>query len=339
MNEPTYSPVAGEDYPQTWSQFEEWFATEDDCLRYIERLRWRNGFECPRCGYRDEPYRGSRSRLICRSCHLQCAATSRTLFDKTRTPLKVWLAAAWYITSQKSGVSALGLQRVLGLGSYQTAWTMLHRFRRAMARPGREQLKGTVEVDQSYLAIRERRETPRTAGQKRRTTKALIVIAVEILEPRGFGRIRLRRINEETALDVYPFIDEVIEPGAVIRTDGGLIYSTVGEVYRHERFPVRSVMPDSVPAHVPLPGVHRVASLLKRWLLGTHQGAVKPIQLDYYLDEFVFRFNRRTSRSRGLLFYRLIEQAVITEPVTYKAVTRKPAPRKRPYSRNAKLWC
>jgi hypothetical protein len=336
---PTHAPVAGEHYPRTWTEFETWFATEEDCLRYLERLRWRDGFECPRCGYRQEPYRGSRSRLICRSCHLQCTATSRTIFDKTRTPLKVWLAAAWYITSQKPGVSALGLQRVLGLGSYQTAWTMLHRFRRAMVRPGRERLKGTVEVDQSYLAIRERRETQRGAGQKRRTTKALIVIAVEVLEPRGFGRIRLRRIEEETSGEVYPFIDEVVEPGSLVRTDGGSIYLGLDEAYQHERFPVRSIMPDAIPAHVPLPGVHRVASLLKRWLLGTHQGAVKPVQLDYYLDEFVFRFNRRTSRSRGLLFYRLLEQAVITDPITYNAVARKPSPAKRPYARNPKLWC
>lgn len=341
MNEtaPTHAPVAGEHYPRTWTEFETWFATEEDCLRYLERLRWRDGFECPRCGYRQEPYRGSRSRLICRSCHLQCTATSRTIFDKTRTPLKVWLAAAWYITSQKPGVSALGLQRVLGLGSYQTAWTMLHRFRRAMVRPGRERLKGTVEVDQSYLAIRERRETQRGAGQKRRTTKALIVIAVEVLEPRGFGRIRLRRIEEETSGEVYPFIDEVVEPGSLVRTDGGSIYLGLDEAYQHERFPVRSIMPDAIPAHVPLPAVHRVASLLKRWLLGTHQGAVKPVQLDYYLDEFVFRFNRRTSRSRGLLFYRLLEQAVITDPITYNAVARKPSPVKRPYARNPKLWC
>jgi transposase-like protein len=132
MSEAQHTPVAGQDYPQTWGQFEDWFASEIDCLRYLERLRWREGFVCPRCGCRDDPYRADRARLICRACRLQCTVTSGTIFDKTRTPLKVWLAAAWYLTSQKSGVSALGLQRVLGLGSYQTAWTMLHRFRRAM---------------------------------------------------------------------------------------------------------------------------------------------------------------------------------------------------------------
>jgi transposase-like protein len=339
VNEIRHTPIVGEDYPRTWGQFEEWFASEDDCLRYLERLRWRDGFVCPRCGYTHEPYRANRARLICRSCRLQCTVTSGTIFDKTRTPLKVWLAAAWYITSRKSGVSALGLQRVLGLGSYQTAWTMLHRFRRAMVRPGRERLKGNVEIDQSYLAIRDRRESPPSAGRKGYTTQTLIVIAVEILEPKGFGRIRLQRIEEETAACVLPFVNEVVEPGSVIRTDGGSIYLSLSEDYQHERTVVKSVTPGSIPpAHVTLPGVHRVAFLLKRWLLGTHQGAVKPVQLDYYLDEFVFRFNRRTSRSRGLLFYRLLEQAVITDPVTYGEVARKSRPTKRSHSRNAKLW-
>lgn len=329
MSEAQRTPVAGQDYPQTWSQFEDWFSGESDCLRYLERLRWREGFVCPRCACRDEPYRADRARLVCRACRFQCTVTSGTIFDKTRTPLKVWLAAAWYITSQKSGASALGLQRVLGLGSYQTAWTMLHRFRRAMVRPGREQLKGVVEVDQSYLAIRERRKSARSTGESQRTTKAVIVIAVEILEPKGFGRIRLRRIDEESAANVLPFVKEVVVPGSVIRTDGAPIYVPLGEIYGHERTIVRTVTPGSLaPAHVVLPGVHRVASLLKRWLLGTHQGAVKPDQLDHYLDEFVFRFNRRTSRSRGLLFYRLLEQAVVTAPITYDDVVVRKSRRK-----------
>ena len=209
-----------------------------------------------------------------------------------------------------------------------------------MVRPGRERLEGKVEIDQSYLAIRDRRESPPGAGRQGYTTKTLVVIAVEILQPKGFGRIRLQRIEEETAACVLPFVEEVVEPGSVIRTDGGSIYLSLSEDYQHERTVVKSVTPGSIPpAHVTLPGVHRVASLLKRWLLGTHQGAVKPVQLDYYLDEFVFRFNRRTSRSRGLLFYRLLEQAVMTDPVTYGEVTRKSSPTNRSYSRNAKLWC
>lgn len=327
MSEPPRTPAAGIDYPRTWSQFEDWFATKDECARYLERLRWPDGFICPSCDAKQEPYRSSRGRLICRACRHPGTVTSGTIFDKTRTPLKVWLAVAWHITSQKSGMSALGLQRVLGFGSYQTAWAILHRFRRAMVRPGRDHLKGIVEVDQSYLAIRERRDTLAGTGVKRQTTKAVVVIAVEILEPKGFGRIRLRQIEGESKSSVLPFVRDVVEPGAVLRTDGAGIYSVLRDDYQHERTVVKSQMPDGIPAHVPLPGVHRVASLLKRWLLGTHQGAVKPAHLDYYLDEFAFRFNRRTSRSRGLLFYRLLEQAVQAGPITYRQIARKP-PRK-----------
>lgn len=320
MSEIQPMPRAGEDYPETWNQFLEWFTTEEQCARYLEGVRWRDGFVCPACAKPGAPYRAKRERLICRWCDQQCTITSGTIFDKTRTPLKVWLAAAWYITSQKSGVSALGLQRVLGLGSYQTAWTMLHRFRRAMVRPGREQLGGQVEVDQSYLAIRERQETPSGKGRKRYTTKAMIVIAVEILEPKGFGRIRMQRIEAESVASVVPFVQAVVVPGSVLRTDGAAIYQPLNRLYKHERIVVAG---SGLAAHVPLPGVHRVASLLKRWLLGTHQGAIKPGQLDHYLDEFVFRFNRRTSRSRGLLFYRLLQQALVTDPVTYRQVIQK----------------
>ena len=129
------APPAGQDYPRTWNEFLDWFATEEACLGFLEGLRWPDGFVCPRCAVAGDAYRASRTRLMCRTCQYQGSVTSGTIFDKTRTPLRVWLAAAWYLTNQKQGVSALGLQRVLGLGSYQTAWTMLHRFRRAMVRP------------------------------------------------------------------------------------------------------------------------------------------------------------------------------------------------------------
>ncbi|MBR8189241.1 IS1595 family transposase [Burkholderia vietnamiensis] len=322
MSEFSPAPRAGVDYPQTWSQFEDWFATETDCVRYLEQLRWPDGFVCPKCSVAQMPYRSSRGRLICRACHHPATVTAGTIFDKTRTPIKVWLAAAWHITSQKSGMSALGLQRVLGFGSYQTAWTILHRFRRAMVRPGRERLKGVVEVDQSYLAIQERRAPLAGSSVKRRTTKVIVIIAVEILEPKGFGRIRLRQIEAESIASVEPFVREVVEPGSVLRTDGAAIYRALHEDYVHEPTALNSQMPEGIPAHIPLPGVHRVASLLKRWLLGTHQGAVKPAQLEHYLDEFVFRFNRRASRSRGLLFYRLLQQAVQTESVTYRQIAK-----------------
>lgn len=318
MSPAPQQPVLGKDYPRTWSQFLDWFATEEACLAYLERLRWPTGFICPHCGTAVQPGRASRSRLVCRACRHQSSVTAGTIFDKTRTPLRIWLGAAWYVTNQKQGVSALGLQRVLGLNSYQTAWTMLHRLRRAMVRPGREQLQGKVEVDETYIAITERGKPKSRAGRKSHTTKTLVAVAVEIVDPKGFGRIRLRRIRADSERYLLPFVREVVALGSMVHTDGSPAYRSLPQQgYRHEQH----VMAGSTsPAHASMPGVHRVASLVKRWLLGTHHGAVQPDQLDSYLDEFVFRFNRRTSRSRGLLFYRLLEQAVVNEPVTYHDV-------------------
>jgi transposase-like protein len=318
MDNHILAPQAGKDYPQSWNEFLDWFATEEACLAYLEPLRWPDGFVCPACGVVGEPYRSSRARLMCRSCAHQSSVTAGTIFDKTRTPLRVWLAAAWYVTNQKLGVSALGLKRVLGLGSYETAWTMLHRFRRAMVRPQRELLRGEVEVDETYLAISDRAKPLASEGRKNKTSKILVAIAVEIHQPKGFGRIRLRRIDNDSDACVVPFVQESIEPGARVRTDGSAAYRSLSKIgFEHTRQVMLGAEP---PAHVTMPGVHRVASLVKRWILGTHHGSVQPEHLDAYLDEFVFRFNRRTSTSRGLLFYRLMQQAVVTAPVTYQSV-------------------
>jgi hypothetical protein len=257
---------------------------------------------------------------MCRSCSHQSTVTAGTIFDKTRTPLRVWLAGAWYLTNQKHGVSALGLQRVLGLGVYATAWTMLHRLRRAMVRPDRQRLKGVVEVDETYLSISDRGAPMAKDQRKRRTHQVLVVMAVELLQPKGLGRIRLRRIDSDSAEQVVPFVQTSIEPGAQVRTDGSAAYLELKDLgYDHQR---TVMLGSAVPAHVSMAGVHRAAALIKRWLLGTHHGSVQPAHLDAYLDEFVFRFNRRTSASRGMLFYRLLQQAVVTDPVTYESVVR-----------------
>lgn len=312
------SAVAGKDYPRNWSEFLDWFASEEACLVYLEKLRWPGGFVCPACGIAQEPYRSSRLRLMCRSCAHQGSVTAGTIFDKTRTPLRVWLAAAWYVTNQKLGVSALGLKRVLGLGSYETAWTMLHRLRRAMVRPDRDLLKGEVEVDETYLAISDRDKPSSSKARKSRTNKILVAIAVEMHQPKGFGRIRLRRIDNDSDACVVPFVKDNVQAGARVRTDGSAAYRSLSKIgFEHSR---QVMLGAESAAHVTMPGVHRVASLIKRWILGTHQGSVQPGHLDAYLDEFVFRFNRRTSTSRGLLFYRLMQQAVLTPPVTYQNV-------------------
>jgi len=311
-------PKAGVDYPKNWVQFLDWFHSEDTCRLYLDNLRWPCGFICPKCGTADKPCRSTRGRLMCPHCKSQTTVTAGTIFDKTRTELRVWFAGIWYITNQKHGISALGLQRVLGLGSYETAWTMLHRLRRAMVRPGRDLLHGEVEVDETYLSISDRKNPISPIGRKSNTTKVLVAIAVEMLQPKGFGRIRIRQIREGDYESLMPFITTSVQQGSLIHSDGSSAYRNLEELgYEHRR---TVHLGSDTPAHESMPGVHRVAALLHRWLLGTHHGAVQPGQLDYYLDEFVFRFNRRASASRGLLFYRLLQQAVVTEPVTYEDV-------------------
>ena len=260
-------------------------------------------------------WRQSRGRVTCRSCRRQTTVTAGTIFDKTRLPLTTWFAAAWYVTNQKFGASALGLQRVLGLGSYQTAWTMLHKMRRAMVRPDRDRLSGEVEVDETYVGSEDE-----GIGGRFVRKKAIVAIALEIKRPRGYGRVRLRRIADVSAASLVPFVTDVVEPGSVVLTDAWSGYIPLRRyAFDHRR---TSINASDEPASVIMPGVHRIASLLKRWLLGTHQGAVQPRHLDAYLDEYTFRFNRRTSRSRGLLFYRLLEQAVVSAPTTYGQIVR-----------------
>ena len=205
----------------------------------------------------------------------------------------------------------------------------MHRLRRAMVRPDREPLHGIVEVDETFLGGPQRspqsrtRRGPFNAARQRYEIledklKAVVMIGVEMHQPKGFGRIRIRKADDNTKKSLLSFICDEIEPGSTVHTDGSLSYITLTDNgYQHDR----SVQlgSKSLP-HVTMPGVHRVASLLKRWLLGTHQGSVQSHQLEYYLDEFTFRFNRRSSQSRGLLFYRLLEQAVVTKRVTYRDI-------------------
>jgi len=234
------------------------------------------------------------------------------VFEGTRKPLRMWFLAMWFVTSQKNGVSALGLQRVLGLGSYETAWTWLHKLRRAMVRPGRDCLTGAVEVDETYVGGPEE-------GKKGRKTEAKAIVAVAAEKNgRGIGRIRLRRIKDVSADSLLPFVQTTVTPGSEVHTDGWSGYSGLATAgYQHQVTVINSG-PD--PAHEVMPRVHIVASLLKRWLLGTHQGGIQHQHLDYYLDEFTFRFNRRSSRARGLLFHRLAQQAVAVGPVPYRMI-------------------
>jgi transposase-like protein len=287
-----------EDYPRTLLELEERFATDQDCLEYLVKIRWPNGFRCPAC-YRDDAWQNSRGLFECRECGRQTSVTSGTILHQTRKPLRLWFRAMWHIANQKYGTNALGLQRALGLGSYNTAWQWLHKLRRAMVRPDREKLTGIVEMDETYVG-------GKRSGKRGRGTegKALIAVAVEDKGDKGIGRIRLKHIKDASGDSLEGFIKEVIAPGATIRTDDWSGYNGI------EKFGYEHVIDPSNNMIL----AHRIIALMKRWLLGTYQGAVRHSHLSYYLDEYTFRFNRRTSRFRGKLFYRLAQQAMLVDP-------------------------
>lgn len=302
-----------DDYPRNRGEFEARFSTETSCLEYLVKLRWPDGFRCPRCGGRKSwPVR--RILLQCAGCGYQSSVTAGTIFQDTRKPLTLWFRAMWAVTSQKNGASAIGIQRELGLGSYDTAWTWLHKLRRAMVRPGRDRLAGSVEVDESFWGSEEE-------GMRGRQTESKVLLVIAAQEDgKGIGRIRMRRIPDASAQSLMPFVEDAIEPGSLVHTDGWSGYDPLeGKGYRHR---ITFLKGRKESASDLLPRVHLVASLLKRWLLGTHQGAVSREHLDYYLDEFTFRFNRRKSHSRGKLFLRLAEQAVAVGPSPYKSMVR-----------------
>lgn len=306
-------PRSGRDYPGAWGELLDWFPDEEACRAYLERLRWPDGFVCPVCGGA-RAWRAAAGKLKCAACARRTSVTAGTIFDKTRTPLPTWFAAAWYVTNQKYGASALGLQQALGLGSYRTAWAMLHRLRSAMVRPNRDRLAGRVEVDETLVGGVDHGGKP-----GRGAAKSIVAIAVEVKDPTGYGRARMQVVASGAALHLVPFVCDTVTPGSTVLTDGWTSYDSLPHHgYTRQRVVLSG---GGNPAHVALPAVHRVASLLKRWLLGTHQGAVDPRYLQAYLDEYTFRFNRRTSHRRGLLFYRLLEQAVAAPPLTVADLT------------------
>lgn len=293
-----------EQYPKTILEFEKNFATEEACREYLYQLRWLEGFVCPRCGYR-KAWATKRKQARCSHCDFQVSVTAGTIFQDSRIPLRVWFRAIWHIVSQKQGISAIGLKRILGLKRYETTWIMLHKLRIAMVRPGRDRLRGTVQVDEIYIGGKRTGKRGRGA-----TGKTLVVIAVEDKDKRP-GRVRLHKVRDASAQSLIPAVKQSVEPNSEVRTDGWDGYNGLTSAgYHHSVIRKTTDVGENL---LPLPNL--VASLLKRWLLGTHQGAARASHLDYYLDEFVFRFNRRTSRSRGLLFYRLVQQAVTLNPV------------------------
>lgn len=297
-------------FPESLLEFEHWFRTEEACRDYLFKLRWPDGFTCPLCERRGA-WTMSGSIYRCQKCRRDVSVTADTIFHRSRLPLRSWFRIVWWATNQKSGLSALGLQRMLGLGSYQTAWTSLQKLRRAMIRPEREQLSGQVEVDESSIGGRRR-------GGKSRENKASVIIAAEVRGD-GIGRIRLRRISKNSTGAMLAFVEQSVAPGTTIITDGEWAFGMLTSMgFKHQPTVLRGHGKEASKAV--LPRVHRVASLLKRWLLGTHQGRVDRDGLDPYLEEFAFRFNRRNSPHRGMLFYRLLQQCAAYGPMTYAQI-------------------
>ena len=294
-----------ENYPRNAIEFEKRFNSEQECHKYLFSLRWPEGLKCPKCQY-GKVWMTKHGLYRCSRCRCEISVTAGTIFQDTKKPLQLWFRAIWHVVNQKHGISALGLQRALGVGSYHTAWEWMYRLRHAMVRPNRDRISGTIEVDETYVGGKKTGKRGRGAEGK-----VLVVIAAQI-DGKRIGRIRLKRTPDASGDSLNQAIKETIEPGSTVITDGWEGYSKVQSFgYTHKIAKKEGFVGENL-----LPKCNIVAALLKRWLLGTHQGRAQHI--DYYLDEFTFRFNRRTSKSRGLLFYRLVQQSLMTDPVHAK---------------------
>jgi len=306
-----------ERYPKDFQEFLSQFKSEDDCWEYIFWIRWPNGYVCPNCN--SGKYWLTKDKTIhCSNCEHQATVTSGTIFHKTRKPLLLWFHIMWWVVAQRTGASANNLKDFMGFGSYETAWAWLHKLRRAMVRPMRDKLKGEIEVDETYIGGVEIGNTNKGRGAE---TKILVVVATECIG-KQIGRVRFQIIDDASTDNLSKFINENIEEGSTVITDGWSSYSFLANSTKY-RFEKKVISGSGKKAHELLPHVHLVDSLVKRWINGTHQGNISAKHLQYYLDEFAFRFNRKLSTYRGKLFFRLMQQAVETQPITLDEITKK----------------
>ena len=297
-------------YPKNFEEFLDWFSTEELCRSYLESIKWPDGFVCPQCNSK-KAWKTDRELWHCRDCNHQTSVTAGTVFEDTRKPLRLWFHVIWLMMAHKTGLSAKGLCDVYEFGSYQTAWGWLHKLRSVMIRTGRERLQGRVEIDEAYVGGKS--AGPRGRGAEGKT---LVIVAVEGADGAKLGRVRFRCLPAITKKHAEAFVTDYVEPGAVIVTDGWKSYNSLEKLgYHHEPYVQRTGGEEALEQ---LDHVHLVISLLKRWLEGTHHGAVKPQHLQAYLDEFSFRFNRRLSNHRGMLFYRLAQQSMLARPLGIK---------------------
>jgi transposase-like protein len=307
-----------EKYPKDFQEFLAQFPDERACWQYLIDIRWSEGYICPYC--KSERYwLTSKHKIHCSDCEKGFSITSGTIFQDSKKPLLLWFHIMWWVVAQKTGASASNLKDFMGFGSDETAWHWLHKLRKAMVRQGREKLSGVVEVDEAYVGGEETGTGKQGRGAEK---KSLVVVATECIDKK-IGRVRFQIIPDASTENLLPFVECNIEHGSDVITDGwhGYNFLSKSENYNHKE---KVITGSGKKANELLPHVHLVISLLKRWIYGTHQGKVSPKYLEYYLDEFAFRFNRKMSTYRGKLFYRLMQQAVTTPPFSNKIIKKNP---------------
>ena len=288
------------DYPKSYQELVQQFSSQEACLDYIAAILWKEGFICPECGGK-EFWKSKRLQWICSKCEYQVRVLAGTLFQDTKLPMTLWFQMIWWFVGPKNGASALALMQNFGIGSYRTSWALLGKLRSCTVLPMRQQLSGVVEVDEAFLGGTNNKEIIAVGAEKR---------------GKATGRVRLKHIKSRQGSEIQNFITETIAPGSTIVSDRFKSYPAIvkkGYFHDPQKKPYFWEEVDGDDERL-LPRVHRVVSLLKRWYYGTYQGRVDKRGLQAYLNEFVFRFNRRTSGSRGLLFHRMVESAVSSQP-------------------------
>ncbi|MFN8215695.1 MAG: IS1595 family transposase [Solirubrobacterales bacterium] len=300
-------------FPHSILEFQRRFPDDDACRAYLFASRWPEGFRCPQCGEGEIGGEHRRHLWQCKGCGHQTSVTAGTVMHKTRLPLSLWFWAAYLVATHTPGISAVQLQRQLGISRYETAWLMLQKLRRAMVAPEREPLSGEVEIDETLVGGRHEGRR----GGRQRDGKALVGIVVEV-RGAGSGRLRLGVLPDASQGTLTPWVKELVAPGAIVHTDGWDGYGRLaGAGYLHKPRPQRRRHPDEQKL---LPRAHRAASNLKTWLQGTHRG-VSPEHLPVYLDEYVFRHNRR--RTPMAAFQTLLGLGASYQPTTYHEITHR----------------
>ena len=288
------------DHPKDYQELVERFPSQEACLDYIASIRWKDGFLCPECGSKIF-WKTKRLQWVCVKCECQVRVLAGTLFQDTKLSMPLWFQMIWWFVGPKNGASALALMQNFGIGSYRTSWALLGKLRSCTALPLRQQLDGVVEVDEAFLGGENNKEIIAVAAERR---------------GKATGRVRLKHIKSREGSEIQGFITETIAPGSTIISDRHKSYPAIakkGYIHDPQKKPFFWEEVDGDDERL-LPRVHRAVSLLKRWYYGTYQGSVGKQSLQPYLDEFVFRFNRRTSGTRGLLFRRMVEAAVNSKP-------------------------